>query len=230
MHQASSSDSGAYYMINNEGTGNYLTLWRVHCSLCAPSSLSIEESSIGVPSYKAPPKANQPGHAASIETTDGRFNNAVFQSNTLWTAHAVTGSFAPGRAANRVYRIVPGSDPGVGNLEHATTAATEYYDPTGGDYYNPAVMPTSANSLRLIESYSSLTTYVTSALSAPDGAFALKSGNGVISSSDGFGDYSAAALDPDGTTVWAYNEIGSLPSSNTANSDYDTWVSAVSYQ
>ena len=177
---------------------------------------TLSESDLTVPSFKMPPGANQAGTAQLIATNDFRLLNAVWSAGELWCANNVLASDNMSVAA-RWFEI------------NATTLASASLHQSGtiagaGEAYFPAVSVNSAGDMAVSFTTSSSFEYASAAFTGrasadpagtTRGLSLYKAGAGIYSDFDlRWGDYSGMALDPDGTTFWAFAEYASSPNPN----------------
>ncbi len=177
-----------------------------------------------------PPSADQPGHPGSIGTNDNRFLTASWQAGTLWTSlNDGCGSVV---CARLVAVSTTASPPSVEFSQDLALAG-------GGDAYYPAVAIDQAGNITAAYTVSSTSTYpsvrvIGATLSGL--TYTLLSGQTVKSGqnpySDGtclaappcrWGDYSGAAVDPNGKDMWLAGEWAA--SSAGVNNNWGTYVS-----
>lgn len=217
------SQPGIEYMVNahvpftDAANGQAFTLWRVDCPAC--SQPTVTRSYIDVFDYQAPPFAEQKDTTIKVNTGDGRLLNAVYRLGELWTTHAVESFYSPGESAIRVYSI------DVGNESHTNTEinpATQQLN-----FYNASVTTNADGNQTAVYNYSSPSffpgmTYLERISGSWTTAVYPKNGENAHTSPD-WGDYAGSSPDPDGTTVWLYNEF----SRNVVGAaSWGSWVAA----
>lgn len=199
-HQYFYPSAGPPYLVNAESEGaSFLTIWRVRDPLL--TTMSLEQQTIAVEAYTPPPPAQQPGAPPLISTNKSNLLQAQYWNGSIW---AVQGVSSGSRAAIRYYQIDP-----AGVLRQTGIRRNDNYD-----YYYPAFAVDDTGNLRIIYNRSSTTEPVSiyeAILLAGDPSNSLsnsqlvRAGTGTYKLNTRWGDYSGAALDPNGQHVWSYH-------------------------
>ena len=197
----------------------------------AIGGLTWTESDPAIAGTTGPPKADQPGLPASIDTNDDRFLTTVWANNNLWTVgnDACT---PPGDTAVRPCpRLIQVSTGGG-------TTVTQNFDlgRVGTDFFFPAVHLDNAGDMFLVYNISSLSDDVgvritgQPAGSAPQQVVTpqtIQPGQGLYTCFTRWGDYSGAALDPASPTdVWV---AGEYAGASTTNCEWATFVARLTF-
>jgi hypothetical protein len=196
----------------------------------ATGTLAWNESDPAIAATSGPPKADQPGLPASIDTNDDRFLSTVWQNGNLWTVgnDACT---PPGdlvvRPCPRLIQILTGSMTVNQNFDLGRTGTSFFY---------PAVHLDVAGNMYLVYNVSSLSDYVGVRITgqvagSPPQAVAtpqtIKPGVGLYTCFSRWGDYAGAALDPASPTdVWV---AGEYAGASTTNCEWATFVARLTF-
>ena len=185
------------------------------------------DNSYDIGKSAAAPDAQQPaGGNASIKSGDDRLLDAVWQNGNLW------GSFTescqtPSRACNRFVQVRTTD----GSVQTNVTLLSDSLD-----LYYPAVSLTSNGDLVFGLTISSSTLNPTATVAGVPGAvfgpvvfgIGYQSGDQAYSSTDRWGDYSAAVTDPnDPTVVWVAQEFGGVKKKIGTSGTWGTSIAAV---
>jgi hypothetical protein len=181
----------------------------------AASTVAWAETDPAIVPTAGPPPADQPGHAASVETNDDRFLTAIADGSDIYlsgndgcipTGDTVT------RPCARLIEVTVAATPTV------TLDSDLAY--SGADLYFPAAAPDAGGNVFVSATYSSTTTdpaAIGLALASGASSFSaviFQAGSGVNTDVNGrWGDYSGIAVDPSNPTdVWLAAEYA--PSSD----------------
>lgn len=223
------SYSGVEYVVNSKSLfGNDLTVWSITNPLGTPT---INVASVTVPPYSLPPNAKQAGTSVTLDTGDTRLQQVVQRDGYLWTTLTTAANFGGGvQAIGELYQIDP--------VRHIV-ATDAYVGWVGTDFYYPTVAVDAHDNAIVVASCSSSSSYIDicaathsnvdpSGQTEPAqyiyfgmGPYVLLDGSG----NNRWGDYTAATLDPNGTTVWTLAEYP-LGGGNV----WGTRVNGLSYQ
>jgi hypothetical protein len=184
-----------------------------------------------IPTLSTPPDAKQPG-TALIETNDNRLLDAVFRNDILWVSANSACKPIGDTAVRSCLRLM--------QIRTSDRIVIQTLDVGDVDryYYYPAIQTDGSNNLVAVFSgswgssgsspgqYASV--YASGQLAGASGTFGtpvlLQAGASAYSpSSRRFGDYSGAAVDPDGQTVWVAGEYALSPS------EWGTWIAEVGF-
>jgi hypothetical protein len=221
------------YVVSNQGFGT-AALFTI-TGTPALGTVAYGSSSLGIGSTSTPPNADQPGAPGSIATNDDRFLGAVWQGGALWTSANDACTPSGDTATRPCARLVQLSTSGAGVLQSFDLAST------GAGLYYPAVTVDGAGNM--------FATYTLSSASLYPGARVIGQSSGVLSpgqtaktgealyddtrcginaTPSRWGDYSAAATDPqDPSTVWLGAEYAASSASTAAGCDWATWAEKV---
>jgi hypothetical protein len=171
----------------------------------------------------APPNAEQPGPGTppTIDTGDDRFTSAVWQEGHLWVSGNDACTPAGDVRARSCMRLME-----VGTTGATPTVEQNFDAGRAGSYlYYPAVAPDANFDLFVVYSTSDVNTFVgVEAADQPHGAapgtleapLSVQTGAATYTGTR-WGDYSGAAMDPDGVHVWVAAEY-----SHGASADWGT--------
>jgi hypothetical protein len=189
------------------------------------SSFTLQ-GGVAVTQYDQPPNAAQlGGHGpqGQIATNDAGNLAAYFYRGSIYGAHTI--AFNPGSgtvAAIQWYQL--------GTIDAAPTLLQQSVVATGGEYrYFPNLSVDTAGNMALAYAFSSSADYAGiryrgRLASDPAGTLGaegvLKTGEQTVDLSR-YGDYAGGALDPDGCTVWHYEEYA------RASSLWGTWAGSI---
>lgn len=192
------------------------------------SSSFVLQGGVTVTSYDQPPNAAQRGgHGAGgvITTNDAGNLGAYWYGGTVYGTHAIAYNPGAGTIAGvQWYQL--------GNVSGAPTLLQQGVDAADGQYrFYPNLSVDSAGNMMLAYAYSSSSDYagIRYAGRAPGdpagtlGAEALfKAGQTTVSGAR-YGDYAGATLDPDGCTLWHFEEYA------RTGSLWGTWVASAAF-
>lgn len=189
------------------------------------SSFALQ-GGVGVTSYGQPPNALQlGGHGppGQIATNDAGDLAAYFYRGSLYGAHTIASNPGSGTvAAVQWYQL--------GNIDGVPTLVQQGIAATNGEYrYFPNLSVDTAGNMTLAYAFSSGAQYAgvryrgrlasdAAGTLAAEGV--LKAGQATINGSR-YGDYAGAAVDPDGCTVWHFEEYA------RAGSLWGTWAGSL---
>jgi hypothetical protein len=215
----------AYAVYNNSPNVGLLTI----TGTPRAGTVVMGESDPSMGATGTPPRADQPGYPGSINTNDTRFLTAAWQGGTLWTStNDACGTVV---CARLVAVSTTASPPSVTFSQDLAAAG-------GGDLYYPAVTIDQSGNIAAVYTVSSMSTYpsvrvVGATLSGS--SYTLLSGQTVNSAqsvySDGsclasppcrWGDYSGAAVDPNGKDMWLTGEYAA--SNAGVNNNWGTYT------
>ena len=191
----------------------------------ATGTLAWNESDPAIAGTSGPPKADQPGLPASIDTNDDRFLTTVWQNGNLWTV----GNDACTPPGDLVVRPCPR----LIQVSTASLTVNQNFDlgRAGTGFFFPAVHLDNAGDMYVVYNISSLSDYVgvritgQPAGSAPQQVVTpqtIQPGQGLYTCFSRWGDYSGAALDPASPTdVWV---AGEYAGASTTNCEWATFV------
>jgi hypothetical protein len=196
----------------------------------ATGTLAWNESDPAIAATSGPPKADQPGLPASIDTNDDRFLTTVWQNGNLWTVgnDACT---PPGdlvvRPCPRLIQVSTGSMTVNQNFDLGRTGTSLFF---------PAVHLDVTGNMYLVYNVSSLSDYVGVRItgqvagSAPQVVATpqtIRPGDGLYTCFSRWGDYSGAALDPSSPSdVWM---AGEYAGASTTNCEWATFVARLTF-
>ena len=224
------SSTSTEYLVYNDSCGTNTTggcttstsaLGRVAITgTPAASNVAWTEADPAITATTTPPAADQPGHAATVETNDDRFLTAISDGTTIYLSGndgCVPTGDSVARPCARLIEVT------VGAMATVTLDSVLAY--SGADLYFPALAPDVSGNVFVSATYSSTTTYpAATGLTLASGASSFskvvfQSGSGA-NTNGRWGDYSGIAVDPSNPTdIWMGAEYA--PSS-TAN-----WGTAV---
>jgi hypothetical protein len=216
--------STAYFIAadNSACPCSSISIWKWSSPFGA-SSFTLQ-GGVSVTSYGQPPSAQQPGrHAGTITTNDAGNLGAYWYGGTVYGAHTVAVDPGGGTVAGvQWYQL--------GNVNGAPLLLQQGISATSGTYrYFPNLSVDSGGNMTLAYAYSSTTDdagirYTGRLAADPPGALqveaVLKAGQQSINGSR-YGDYAGEALDPDGCTVWHFEEYA------RSGSLWGTWVGSM---
>jgi hypothetical protein len=218
------------YVVSNQGFGTAALF--VVTGTPAQGTVAYSSSSFGIGSTSTPPNADQPGALGSIATNDDRFLGAVWQGGMLWTS--ANDACTPGgdTATRPCARLVELSTSGAGLLQSFDLASS------GAGLYYPAVTVDSSGNMLATYTVSSAILYpsarvIGQASGVLSSGQTAKSGEalyddtkcGINAAPSRWGDYSAAAVDPqDPSKVWLGSEYAGSSATTAAGCDWATWV------
>jgi hypothetical protein len=218
----------AYAVYNNSPNVGLLTI----TGTPRAGSVVMAESDPYMGASSGPPNADQPGYPGSISTSDTRFLTASWQAGTLWTS--INDGCGTVVCARLVAVSTGSSPPSVAFSQDLAVAG-------GGDAYYPAVAIDQTGNITVTYTVSSSSIYPSVRVigaSLNGSTYTLLSGQTVKSAqntySDGsclaappcrWGDYSGAAVDPNGKDMWL---AGEWAAGNAGiNNNWGTYVSRV---
>jgi hypothetical protein len=196
----------------------------------ATGTLAWNESDPAIAATSGPPKADQPGLPASIDTNDDRFLSTVWQNGNLWTV----GNDACTPPGDLVVRPCPR----LIQISTGSMTVNQNFDlgRTGTSFFYPAVHLDVAGNMYLVYNVSSLSDYVGVRITgqvagSPPQAVAtpqtIKPGVGLYTCFSRWGDYAGAALDPASPTdVWV---AGEYAGASTTNCEWATFVARLTF-
>lgn len=215
---------------------NYVSLRRITNPVAWASggggpSVSLE--TISTQSYAPPPAVVQPNGVHTLEGSDCRTLNAMYENGNLDIAHGMAHDWGDGlgsRSAIHWLRLDIYNTP-------ATSLRDFFWGAAGLDYFYPSVAVNFSGDTTETFARSGQSEYAgfretswRSSESGPEGSTQVKGGEGTYvrldnSSRNRWGDYSKASLDPfDGQTVWVTGEWAT--SSNT----WSTWIAETNFK
>jgi hypothetical protein len=206
------------------------------------STFTWSESDPGIASTSNPPKADQPGMLASIDTNDDRFLNSVWLNGVLWTGGndaCTPPSDTAVRPCSRLIQVLTGTMTVNQNFDLAHT---------GGDLYYPVAWLAGSGDMFVGYNFSSSSDYAgfrvagQPAGSSPQtiiGAQTVQAGLALYNLSqcfpgytgpDRWGDYNGGAFDPSTTgDVWVAGEYAGSNAS-FPNCDWATYAQRLDFQ
>jgi hypothetical protein len=215
------------YLVNASSSGNSLTYWRVDNPLNQTPTLT--KINIPVDPFSTAPNAEQPNTTIRINTGDStRLYQAQYRFGGIWTAHVISYNTVNGpRAAVRLYEIKAS---GSGLFNEFTIWSPDFY------FFYPSLATDNDDDLVVSCSLSGNTsfpsivyfgrlasdppnTYYATISTLKASSINFQNGNPAF-----WGDYSGTAIDPNGYTVWIFNEFAKTSSS------WSTWIGAVAYK
>ena len=174
--------------------------------------------------------APQSGSTNKIATNDSRIQNVVYRNGSIYVAHAVyLPTTTPTRTSVQWWQVDPAT--------RVVQQAGRVDDATGVFHYGfPSIMPNSAGDVAIGFSRFSSTTfasagyalrYAADAVNTLNTPYIYKAGTTSYYKTFGgtdnrWGDYTATALDPDGSTFWLVQEYASATTNN-----WGTWWAKV---
>lgn len=208
-----SGSAPAEYLVSADGIDS-LSVFAITNPLASPPTIAAARLVVG--SYTVPADAMQAGTTTLLDTGDDRLQSAVWRGNSLWTAHSVLAFWAgdtQNRAALRLYEIDTSAFPAL------SAKQTILYGGSGLYYFYPGVQVNQAGDAAVVFNRSSATDFVglyyTGRLAGDplhtlQSSAVLKAGQGsyvqVAGGRNRWGDYTAAALDPNATAIWMFGE------------------------
>ncbi|HYL37987.1 MAG TPA: Ig-like domain-containing protein [Bryobacteraceae bacterium] len=207
-----------------------LRIWSLQGVPGVGAGVTFTTTDLNIPLVSIPPGAIQQGSANLIDTNDARLLDAVYRNGSLWVT-SNTGCQPSGdnttRACLHFSQV---------NTSPISLAQDFVVGQTGEYLYFPAIQTDTNNNLVAVFNRSSATEYPSIYVSgqpagAAPGTFAtpvsvLEGQFPLTPSSATFnrwGDYSGAAVDSNGTTVWVSAEYVH----SAANDDWGTWLAPV---
>jgi len=196
----------------------------------ATGTLAWNESDPAIAATSGPPKADQPGLPASIDTNDDRFLSTVWENGNLWTV----GNDACTPPGDLVVRPCPR----LIQVSTGSMTINQNFDlgRAGTSFFFPAVHLDNAGDMYIVYDISSLSDYVgvritgQPAGSAPQQVVTpqtIKPGVGLYTCFSRWGDYFGAALDPASPTdVWV---AGEYAGASTTNCEWATFVARLTF-
>jgi hypothetical protein len=195
-------------------TCNTIRLWKWNAfSGAAPTY----QGSVTVSDYAEPPNAVQPGTSATIDTNDARELGAYWlydttNGATIYGAHTIGCNPGGGTiACVQWYRL--------GQLDTTPVLVQQGILAGNGQYrFFPNVAVDSAGDMTIGYAYSSSSEYAgvrytgLASDGTPEPEAVLKAGEGTVDGSR-YGDFAGEVVDPDGCTIWHFEEyarVGSL--------------------
>lgn len=215
----------AYAVYNNSPSAGLLTI----SGTPRAGNVAMSESDPFMGATSPPPSADQPGHPGSISTNDNRFLTASWQAGTLWTsANDGCGTVV---CARLVAVSTTTGPPSVLFSQDLAVAG-------GGDAYYPAVSIDASGDITAVYTVSSTSSYPSVRVigaSFNGSSYTLLAGHTVDSGannySDGtclvsppcrWGDYSGAAVDPNGKDMWLTGEYAA--NNSGVNNNWGTFT------
>ncbi|MBI3629371.1 MAG: hypothetical protein HY217_07330 [Candidatus Rokubacteria bacterium] len=202
-----------------------IRIWQVTGVPSAGSLATVSVlGTLSIPTLSTPPNAQQAGTSALIATNDNRLLEAVYRNGVLWVS-ANSACTPNGDTATRAcLRFM--------QLQISTVSVLQALDvgDVGIYYFYPAIQIDANNNLVSVFSGSSASGFASvyaSGQSSP-GTFGtvtlIQSGQGPYAPNTArWGDYSGAAIDPSGTTVWVAGEYA------LAGNQWGTWIAEVGF-
>src|SRR6266404_3914725 len=222
--RAASSLSGNYLSDSRTSNGTAITLWRLANPLSQPPSLA-RQATVAIGSYSQSPPALQLGSALTIESTDCRLQDVVYQNGQLIT------SFAEG------FNWASGSVSAIRALEvDATSNSVNLNSRFGADllwYFYPQIISDAAGNLAVVFSRSGASEFAGCRYSVKlttdtqwEGSNGIHNGLSFYYSADSsnrnrWGDYNGAALDPADGSMWLASQYAQT------TSQWNTWVGQI---
>jgi hypothetical protein len=207
-------------------------------------NVNVAETDQGINKLNTPPQAVQPpfpnGSTAPIDTSDNRYQTAVFQFGHIWVG--ADDACNPGDGTHACLRF----DEFDANNNFSVLAEPEIGS-TGQDLFFPAISLDSSGNIFFVYTISSSTMFATvqtGATSLPFGgsfaAFNNFSGDSTYQctfcfNNDGslrprWGDFSGAGQDPnDSSTIWLAGEFGATSSLGQGSNGWSTGIVALTF-
>jgi IPT/TIG domain len=204
-------------------------------------NVAWNEADPGMPATSQPPNADQPGMPGSLATNDDRFLTAVWQNGVLWTGGNDACLPANDSSTRPCSRLIQVSTSGPTITQDFDIAST------GGGLFYPAVGMDGGNNLFVVYNISSSSQFaglriVGELFSAPPqtlvGAQPLRSGDATYNMNPCFGtntasrwgDYAAAAIDPQNPTdVWVAGEYAAIGSAADTGCAWATFAGRLTF-
>ena len=232
-----SSGTETGYMVNSLlNGGSILTMWVLDTT--KPAVITGKYAHVSVDKYSVPPKAEQSGTSALINTWGTRIFNAAYRaSNGLWTVNT-TACTPPGDTVQRSclqwYELDPKS---FTVRQQGVLSSAGYY------YYAPAIAVNPFGDAVVVFNESSANHYVgifatgryhTAPVNTMQGSIPVKSGEGCYVRSTGSNTvsmHSDATLDPIYSGVfWIHSAYVYGSDSTCQNNDWATGVAALEFK
>lgn len=222
------TSSSAYFVHASYSGGDALTVTKIDDPL---GNNELEIHRVDVPSYTAPPSANQPDTSVDLETPGARFSNrAVFENDTLWCAHTIAYDWGDSSDECIVnwYKI---------DVSDYTLLEENGFGRDNNYFWYPSIHVDVNNTVAITYHRSSESIYATSAVAAMDygdssmddfqhlngGDSAYTYGN---STPAPWGDYTDISLGPvDGGEYWTMAEY---PRDSSNQDEYGMWIGNIS--
>ena len=208
-------------------TPHTLEVWHItnaqDCCNGSSAAPILDQAAHDVGAYPTPPGARQPATSTTIDTGDGRLLYGFWKNGHLSTGQNLGCTFGGACIAYTELAI-------TGGLSGISTVSDFEYGAVGVDYLYPAVDVNSAGNMSMVFSLSSSTQFIstsytgipasstcTDCVDGPElqiGAgqstyvqFDCTPGTSNCNPRNRWGDYSAAAADPDGVGIWVHGEF-----------------------
>ncbi|HET9849570.1 MAG TPA: IPT/TIG domain-containing protein, partial [Candidatus Dormibacteraeota bacterium] len=209
-------DNGSFYLDTIDGAAS-------------SANLSGASGPISLGSGGDPPDAMQPDGGTFLNTGDDRITSAIYlNGNITWVANDACQPMQPGPTRSCLRLVVATAS--------VFTGISQNYDigMDGGDLFYPAIAPDGNGDLSLVFSQSSIHQYASlMGIENPSQqnrqGVLLEPGLGVYDTTScggrtRWGDYSGAAVDPGGSTVWV---AGEYAGSATDSCDWGTAIASM---
>lgn len=220
------SSTSSQYLVNSKWNGgNSLTLWELTNPTTRPR---LSSNSVSVSSYSLPPNAEQPNSGSTLDTTDARLMNAVYEDGSVWTAHSIQYDWnndGDASALLKWYEISVSSN---------SILQSRGWGRQDGDYYFPTI-GTNGDSTMIVYNESGPNVNPRIEVAGRTEGFTqnslqdtqvVKRGESEYNANR-WGDYNGIVVDPETDRYWTHSQYAL--NSGTSN-DYETWVGEVFFQ
>jgi hypothetical protein len=194
--------------------GSFLTRWSLSNPLTTPT---LNRATVNVAPYYMPVGATQPGGVQYLDAGDNRLGQVIARNGVIWTSLTSGINFGYGNVdAIRFFEISAAAPSLVIDDWAGYSNANAFFGSVGVDTFGNAIVVFLCSSASM---YASICASSHGAAEPPttmdatqqlvNGAFSYEQLDST--GKNRWGDYTAAALDPNGITIWTYGEYAPYP-------------------